>query len=454
MPVFEKISTLPFSRDEVFAWHKQPGALARFTPPWQKLKLVRKIGGLESGSEVEFQMKLGPVWKTWLARHTDYQEGRLFRDIQVKGPFGSWDHQHIFEDASAGCRYVDRIHYNAPLSMNFLSGSIEKELNRAFSYRHQTLLNDLRAAQLAALPHQQRILISGASGLVGQALTAFLTTGGHRVFSLTRRQPSSPSEILWDPEKKFEDVHNLEGFDAVIHLAGENISGSRWTNEVKKRLYSSRIDSTKNLVEALSRTQTRPKTFICASAVGFYGDRADEILTEDSAPGENFLATICKDWEQEARRAEDLNIRSVQMRIGVVLTPAGGALEKMLPPFRVGLGGSLGSGSQYMSWISIDDLIYSIAFALGKTTLSGPVNAVSPEACQFKAFAQALARSLHRPVGPSVPAFALKALAGELAEQLLLASIRVRPQKLLKAGFTFSQPDLDHALTHLLGTTR
>jgi uncharacterized protein (TIGR01777 family) len=454
MPVFEKISTLPFARDDVFAWHKRPGALARFSPPWQKVKLVRKVGGLEIGSEVEFLMKLGPIWKTWLARHTDYQEGRLFRDIQMKGPFGSWDHQHIFEDASTDCRYIDRIDYNAPLSLNFLSGSIEKELNRAFTYRHQTLLNDLRAAQQAALPPQQRILISGASGLVGQALSAFLSVSGHQVFSLTRRQPSSSSEIFWNPEKRFEDVQSLEGFDAVIHLAGENISGSRWTSEVKKRLYSSRIDSTKHLVDALSRTRTKPKTFICASAVGFYGDRADEVLTEESAAGENFLASICKDWEQEARRAEDLNIRSVQMRIGVVLTPAGGALEKMLPPFRVGLGGSLGSGSQYMSWISVDDLIYSIVFALGNSSLSGPVNAVSPEACQFKAFAQALARSLHRPLGPSVPAFALKALAGELAEQLLLASIRVSPQKLLKAGFNFSQPDLDHALKHLLGTTR
>jgi len=451
MALFEKSSLLPFDRQKVFEWHKRPGALQRFTPPWQKLRLVRKTGGIEPGSEVEFKMKLGPFWKTWLARHTDYEEGRLFRDIQVKGPFGSWDHQHIFEDAAGGCRAIDRISYEPPLSFSFLQGQVEAELDRAFSFRHRTLLNDLKAAAAAQINTPQRILISGASGLVGQALSSFLQVSGHQVLSLTRRKPQGSQEILWAPEEPFKDVSALEGFDAVIHLAGENISGSRWTQEVKERLYSSRVLSTKHLVEAFSRLKNPPKTFICASAVGFYGDRGDEILTETSSAGSNFLAKICTDWEAEAARATSLQIRSAQMRIGVVLSPAGGALEKMLPPFKLGLGGSLGSGTQFMSWIGLDDLIYSIAFVLGHSDLSGPINAVAPEACDFKSFARSLAQALHRPMGPSVPAFALKALAGELAEQLLLASIRVRPKKLLEAGFQFSQKDLLGAFHHLLG---
>ena len=451
MPNFERISTLPFSRVETFAWHKRPGALARFTPPWQQVELVRKVGGLETGSEVEFKMKLGPVWKTWLARHTDYEEGRLFRDIQIEGPFAAWDHQHIFEDAPEGCRYIDRIVYSAPLSLDFFSGSINGELDRAFLYRHQTLLNDLSAAKQSQLKSPKRILISGATGLVGRALCAFLQVSGHDVCILTRRKPTAPHEIFWNPEEAISNLSALEGFDAVIHLAGENISGSRWTPEVKERLYSSRINSTRHLVDALGKLSSKPKTFICASAVGFYGDRGSELLDEGSKAGTNFLAKICIDWEQEAQRAESFGIRSAQMRIGVVLSPSGGALQKMLTPFRLGIGGSLGPGTQFMSWIGLDDLIYSVAYVLGHENLSGPINAVSPEASDFMTFAKTLAQCLHRPLGPSIPAFALKTLAGELAEQLLLASIRVHPKKLLDAGFSFSQPHLMSVFQHLLG---
>lgn len=298
------------------------------------------------------------------------------------------------------------------------------------------------------------IAVSGASGLIGGALVRHLTTMGHRVSALVRRQPG-PGEIGWDPIADALDSNDLEGLDAVVHLAGENV-GVRWTAARKTRIRDSRVRGTRVLSEALARTRQRPAVLVSASAIGIYGDRGDEIITESSAPGpkEDFLAAVGREWENAADPARAGGIRVVHPRFGVVLSPAGGALGKMLLPFRLGLGGRLGSGSQWMSWISIDDVVGALAHLVLNGTLSGPVNITAPEPLRNRDFTRTLGRVLSRPTPFPVPAAALRLVLGEMADSTLLASARVLPERLLQSGYRFTHPDLETALRHVLARER
>lgn len=297
-----------------------------------------------------------------------------------------------------------------------------------------------------------KILISGASGLVGKALQESLKESGDQVVCLVRdRSKVSESAIFWDPANGLVDIASLEGFDAVVNLAGESIAAGRWNDRLKRRILNSRLDSTKTLVNALIRLKQPPKVFVNASAIGIYGDRADEICTEESRIGSGFLADVCRQWEEAALVAEDKGIRTVLLRIGVVLSSEGGALTKMLPPFKLGLGGRLGSGEQYMSWVAIDDLVGAILFTISNDSLKGPVNVVAPDAIKNKDFTTVLGKVLSRPTILPVPEFALKALAGnEMAEEVLLGSTYVEPTKLLQAGYAFKYPKLEKALDDLV----
>lgn len=296
------------------------------------------------------------------------------------------------------------------------------------------------------------VAISGASGLVGTELSALLTSVGHSVVPMTRKSSgSSQNAIVWDLVHGVANPQQLESVDAIVHLAGENIAAGRWTVALKERIRKSRVEGTRAVVQSLAGLQIRPKTLVCASAIGFYGDRGDEILTESSPAGSGFLADVCSAWESEAMAAANLDMRVVCLRIGVVLSPKGGALAKMLLPFKLGAGGVIGSGKQYWSWIGLNDLVRAIAFCVENENIRGPVNAVSPQALNNYDFTKTVGKVLHRPTIVPLPAFVAKIALGEMAEALLLSSAHVVPEKLQAHGFQFAQPDLKSCLEHELG---
>jgi uncharacterized protein len=299
-----------------------------------------------------------------------------------------------------------------------------------------------------------KILISGASGFVGAALTKTFRAEGHTVAHFVR--PGSAvllGDIAWDPATANVDVAAMEGADAVIHLSGANVGEGRWTAARKAILRSSRVDSTRLLVDALSRLRQKPRVFLCASAIGYYGHRGDEILTEESERGIGFLPLLARDWEEEASRAEMSGIRTVRMRFGVILSADGGALPRMIVPFKLGVGGKLGSGKQWMSWIALKDLVGIIRAMIADERFRGPVNVVTPNPLRNAEFTVVLARELHRRAIFPAPAFALRLALGEMADALLLASQRVRPERLVAAGYAFRYADLEAALGAILAKT-
>jgi uncharacterized protein len=296
-----------------------------------------------------------------------------------------------------------------------------------------------------------KILISGASGVVGKAATEALHFDGHRVAHFVRPGGNvSPGDVRWDPASGSIDAGAMEGADAILHFAGAGIGDARWSEARKKILRSSRVNSTRVLVDAIAKLREKPRVLLVASAVGYYGDRGEEMLTESSANGSGFLAALARDWEAQSLRAESLGVRSVLLRFGMILSPRGGALPRMLRPFKLGLGGRLGSGRQWMSWVALEDVVCVIRMALTSERLSGPVNVVSPNPVRNAEFARVLARILHRPAIFAAPAFALRLTLGEMADELLLASQRVLPQKLLAAGCAFRFADLEPALKSIL----
>ena len=295
-----------------------------------------------------------------------------------------------------------------------------------------------------------RILLTGSSGLIGQALLTFLTADGHKVVRLTRSTHASGRHVTWNPAAGIIDADDLEDFDAVVHLAGETIVG-RWTPQKKARILESRVKGTQLLCESLAHLRSRPIVLVSASAVGYYGDRGDEVLDEDSSAGSLFLSEVTKAWEAATEAASRHGIRVVNLRIGFVLSKAGGGLATMLLPFKLGMGGRVGSGRQYLSWIAIDDLVGAVSHAILSDGLRGPVNAVAPHSVTNREFTKTLGRVLWRPTIFPLPAFAAHMVFGELADNLLLASARVEPARLLATGYEFRFPELKSALRHVLG---
>ena len=299
-----------------------------------------------------------------------------------------------------------------------------------------------------------RIIVTGATGLVGSALVPSLVADGHSVTRLVRRRqaatPAGVTDVEWNPAEGRIDAAALEGTEAAVHLAGETVS-ERWTEEKKRRIRESRVEGTRLLAETLARLSTRPRAFVSASAIGFYGSfRGDEVLTEESAPGGDFLAGVCREWEGATEPARAAGIRTVSLRIGIVLSAEGGALSRMLPPFRLGAGGKIGNGRQWMSWVALDDVLGIIKHALQDQTLAGAVNTVAPRPVTNSEFAVTLGRVLRRPAIFPLPAFAVRMMFGEMGDALLLGSARVEPSRLRAAGYRFAYEDLESALRHLL----
>jgi uncharacterized protein len=293
-----------------------------------------------------------------------------------------------------------------------------------------------------------RILISGASGLIGSALVPTLESHGHEVSRLVRRPTGNGNELPWDPMHEVSGAL-VSGFDVVIHLSGESVAG-RWTAEKKRRIRESRVVSTRNLTRALAKAESPPRTFICASAIGYYGNRGDEVLDEESPPGTGFLTEVCREWEAATEPAVSAGIRAVNLRFGIVLSRHGGALKEMLLPFRLGLGGKIGSGRQWYSWIHVADVLGAVMHVLTAPAIVGPVNMTAPSPVINAEFTRALASALKRPAFFAVPTFAAKLAFGEFAEEGLLASARVIPKKLEANGFEFQYPELERAIEELL----
>jgi uncharacterized protein len=435
-------SVVPAEPDEVFAWHSRPGAITRLMPPWQPVRVAREAPSVRDGRAV---LTL-PAGLHWVAGHdpAGYDPPGRFVDVLLP-PLGAalrWRHTHYFAPACDGGTVVaDVVSTPVPASA----------LRPMFAYRHRQLAADLAAHARArqACPQPLTVALTGASGLVGSALGALLSTGGHQVIRLVRRAPRRADEREWRPDAP--DPALLAGVDAVVHLAGAPI-GRRFTEAGKEEIRSSRAGPTRALATLAARS-TGLRVFVTASAVGYYGaDRGDEVLTEDSERGAGFLADVAAAWEDATSPAAAAGIRTVQVRTGTVQSPRGGMLRLLYPLFAAGLGGRLGDGTGWQPWIELDDLLDVYLRAVTDPGLAGPVNAVAPGEARNAEYASTLGRVLRRPALIPVPPAGPRLLLGaEGASELAQASQRVRPAALATAGHPFRYPGLEAALRHVLG---
>lgn len=453
---FRYQSVVPVDAAFAYDWHTREGAFERLTPTWTQMEVEYRSGTIEEG-EVHLRFQLGPFQLRWQAKHYDGKPGIEFRDRMISGPFAYWEHVHRFTPLEEHrFRMEDEVSYRAlnwPQAVDQVIDRllIRSELTRLFRYRHQVLAHDLIwHHKLSGTP--LRFLVTGASGLIGSTLCPFLTAGGHTVIRATRSRPRKANEAYWSPSTGEIELPDAQPIEVVVHLAGANVGERRWTNERKAEIRASRVTATAKLARQLASWRVPPKVFVVASAIGFYGSRGDTVVDENSSSGEGFLASVCRDWEAATRPAEEAGIRVVRLRIGVVLSPRGGALQRLLWPFWLGLGGPTGNGSQYMSWITPDDLAAAILFCATNTELSGPVNAVAPNPVTNADFARALARALHRPALLPLPEKVVRYAFGEMGDELILSSTRVAPRRLLQHGFQFRFATVEEALGHVLGT--
>jgi uncharacterized protein (TIGR01777 family) len=472
MSTFEQRSPITASAQELLAWHLRPGAFERLVPPWDGTRVISRSGNIEDNTmRVELSAALpGGLRQRWKLHHENFSPDGAFDDVLDSGLFPYWRHEHRMHNTGEGLSELsDRIEYRIPFGPLGKAGGgrqVRKHLERMFTWRHSVTQGDIAAHARAAMP-PMRIAISGATGLVGRALAAYLATAGHTVVPISRSslanipagEPLSMAPaVVWDPAAGTIDADALAGVDAVVHLAGEPIAKdqwvppARWSAESKRRIRESRVQGTDLLARTLAAMDTPPKVLVSASAIGIYGDRGDELLTEHVEPGTGFLSDVAREWEAATAPAEAAGIRVVHARLGIVLSPDGGALKRLLLPTKLGAGGPLGSGKQWWSWVALDDVLGAIEYAIARDTISGPMNVVAPHALRQKEFARVAGRVLRRPSFAPAPAFVLKAMLGaELAQELLLASTHVIPDVLTTTGYTFRYPNAEGALRHLLG---
>jgi len=448
-------TALDHPKESVFSWHEEDLAFLRLMPPWEVAEGVYSDFSLEVGSKSVFRIPMGPLKMTWEAVFTAYDPPHKFEDIMVRGPFWRWRHEHVFLDDGSGSLVNDRVRYQVPFGAfghMFAGRWIRKRLRRMFRARELRLQRDLgRHGKYSDQP-RKRILVAGSSGMIGMQLVAFLDTGGHDVWRLVRRPATiGAKEISWYPNRGELDADKIEGFDVVIHLGGAGIGDKRWSAKRKKIVRDSRVGSTALLADAVASLEKKPEGFVLASAVGWYGNRADEELTEASAAGEGFLPRVCADWEGAADAVEKSGIRTVFLRSGIVLSPTGGALGKMLLPFKLGIGGAIGGGKQWMPWISLDDEIYAIYHLIMNEGSSGPYNLAAPNPVRQKQFAKTMGGVLRRPTLAPTPGLVIRLLFGEMGGSLALESQRVLPERLQREGYQFVHEDLEAALRDSMG---
>jgi uncharacterized protein (TIGR01777 family) len=433
-------SPMPVSARALFDWHARDGTFQRLNPPFENVELLERSGGLQPGARTVLRVHVGPLARRWVAVHTALEDGRSFTDQQISGPFARWEHTHrMLPDGEQRSTLEDDVTYAMPFGRLGRAGAVvaQAKLEAVFAYRHALMAADL--ARHSELPGAGlRVGITGSHGHIGSALASFLTTGGHSVVRLGR-------SILPD---------NVEGLDAVVNLAGAGIADRRWTESRKEEIRASRIRTTESVAQAILGARRPPPVWISGSAIGFYGNRGELPVDESSPRGTGFLADLTEAWEAATRPVELAGIRVVHLRTGVVLSPDGGALGKMMLPFQLGAGGRLGSGRQVYSWISLEDALGAIHFALLTATLRGPVNLTAPEPVTNATFTHVLGRVLRRPTLASIPAPVIHTVFGQMGAEALLGGANVVPRALLDAGFRFRWPGLEEALRFCLGKDR
>lgn len=446
-------STFPVSAADLYAWHEHPSAFERLSPPWQDVRLIESPDRLENGSRAIFELKQGPLSKRWVAEHFDVTPGQAFHDRQVEGPFAHWKHAHRCEtNGPLSSILCDEIEYElplAPVSQGLAGRWTSTQLDRLFFYRHRVIQSHFRHYGSTRPGEGRTVLISGHRGLIGSRLVPLLRLLGFSVRGLSRT-PKGSDAFSWDPQNDQLDPAALEGVDAVIHLAGENVAGGRWTDDRRKRILESREHGTSLIARRMAECPTRPAVLISASGVNFYPDDGTP-SQEGTASGSGFLSEVCRRWETAADPARAAGIRVVHPRLGVVLTPEGGALGKMLPAFLAGGGGPIGSGKQHFPWVSIEDVLGVIVAALLDEDYTGPLNVAAPGIVSQREFATTLAGVLRRPSVVPLPARAVRAVFGKMGEETLLADLHIIPEGLERLGYKWREPQLEDALRLVLG---
>lgn len=449
-----KKSTFPVSAQLLYNYHAQDGALARLIPPWDKVTILNRHGGLGEGGKTDLKLHLGPFSTTFEAHHLKAIEGVMFEDSQHKGPFQSWHHSHYFENSSKGGVLTDHVRYQLPFHQflpSCIKNYVRHSLERTFNYRHKILEHDLkRHTQYSTRPLS--ILISGASGVLGRELIPFLTVGGHKVWTLVRRKPEPNShEIFWNPAEGIIDIGAIPKIDAVIHLAGEYIGLGRWSDDKKREVIESRKRGTHLLSRTIADLQEPPAVFLSSSAIGYYGDCNTTVVDEKQPPGNGFMAEVCDAWEKATQPAIDAGIRTVQLRMGVALSARGGALQKLLQIAPIGFPKSFGNGKQYTSWISIEDMLAAMLHCICTDNVSGPINITAPTPVTNEELLYTLAKLKKKPIFPRVPVSYLTFFYGEMAKEIALSSCRVSAEKLINSGFVFEHNTLLEAIKPQLG---
>ena len=468
MPLFERSATIECDRQDLFQYHSKPGALNRLIPPWEKITIEHRSDSLEVGSEVFIRNSLVGLPIRWHARHTELREPESFQDIQLSGPFKTWIHDHVFESNGAGNSTLhDRVQYETKFGMIGKLGLpfVRSKLSAMFAFRHLTTQADLRFQNFLrqhTAGRNLRIGVTGSTGMIGRRLVDLLSVLGHQAVRILRPAskdqiqdfPLSSQTVVWRPGSGFSDEASMQNLDAVIHLAGRGIASTRWTDSAKQLIRDSRVNGTQLLVRDLCKLDSPPKAFVCASGVGIYGDHASESLDETAETGRDFLAELARDWEFAAMEFENSGNRVAIGRLGIALHPLQGALAKLLIPFRLGLGGPVGSGRQYWSWIHVDDAAAGFLYLAANPNCTGSYNLVAPEQTDNRTFSKTLAKVLNRPSLLRVPAFALRLMLGEMADAMLLASTRANCRRLIDEGFPFRTTRLEDCLRHVLGVNR
>ena len=447
---FEKDIEIKTNVEELFEWHEKPGAFERLTPTWDPVKIIKKEGGIVDG-EVDMRVKIGPLWVKMLMQHCEYKKNSKFKDVQIEGPFPMWEHTHLFNETKKGfTKMNDIIDCRIPLGLVgkiFSRKYVKNRIEQLLEYRHSTVYEDFKIANKYR-GKTMNVGITGSHGLIGTALIPFLTTCGHKVTRIVRGTPKE-NEIYWNP--KTGEIDSLEGLDIIVHLAGEPVgSRIRWNRKKKEEIYESRVLGTGLLCRKISRMVKPVKALISASAVGYYGDRGNEFLDETSGAGGGFFSDVVKGWEKATEYASGIGIRTVNMRFGIVLTPEGGALERMMLPVNFGLGSRIG-GEQWWSWVSIDDTIGSIYHAMMNDEMKGKYNVTAPFPVRQKEFSKTLCGIMWRPDMMALPESIVKNIMGEMGEMLLLASNKINSNKIIETGYEFRHERLEDALRHLLG---
>ena len=460
LPLFVHKAKFDANKKQIWDWYNSDGAFRRIMPEWEGIQPIN-AGRLVDGDETIFKVKMGPLRQKWVARHHSVVPGESFADRMIKGPFGAWNHHHEFESSSGQMTSViDNVEYKLPLHIftGWSAGfTVLPRMKQMFEFRSVRVANDLKQIQATDKLSRQRILVSGSTGMIGLQLCAFLEAAGHDVHRLLRPSTKLPSDVDSSKVVEWNDLTgeilegDMNGFDSIIHLAGAGIGDKRWSKKRLKLIRDSRIIPTENLAKIVAGLENPPKKMLCSSAIGFYGNRGTEVLDENSSAGNDMLSDLCKDWENASNAAKDAGINVIHLRTGIVMSPLGGALAKLLLPAKMGAGGPVGGGKQMQSWISLDDEIYAIHHLMMKEDSEGVYNLTAPNPVSQKQFAKTLGKVLRRPAFAPLPGFVIKILFGQMGKKLVLEGQDVRPNRLLESGYEFTHSELESCLRSCLG---